>query len=104
MIDSLRRIKEAETKANERIAAAKKESESMLNKAEVAAKDITDKAAESAQNKAAEMMQKACSDAGAEAEKIIRAGVEISSEIKKNAENQVGAAAKIILNRITGEV
>lgn len=104
MLDSLKKIKEAEQKACDRIEAAQKESEAMLAKIEDEANILFRRVAEEARHRAAEMMETARIEAKAAAEKIISEGTRHTDQAKQRCSVHMAAAVKIIVSQTTGEI
>ena len=103
MLDSLRKIKEAEEKAVKRIEQARMDAEKLLAETKEQAEQLVEKTVEEARKEAEVMMEKACSEARSEAEKIIREGSEISTAVKASAEKRIDPAVKVIIGQIIGE-
>jgi V/A-type H+/Na+-transporting ATPase subunit G/H len=103
MIDSLKKIKEAEQRAAERIEATRKDSAATLARAQDDARKLIEKACADASARSSELMATACRTAEAEAEKIIAEGVERSRQVKQSGQARVEAAAQIVVSRIIGD-
>jgi len=103
MIESLTRIKQSETKADERMQMAEKEAVALADQAVTDARALTAKADQAAEEQAGQMMEKACADAKAEAEKIIQAGQADAGRIAAQGQGRLDAAGKLIVAHIIGE-
>ena len=103
MIESLTRIKQSETKAEERMQAAEKEALVLADQAATDARALIAKADQAALDEAGQMMEKACVDARAEAEKIIQAGQTDAERIAVQGQGRLDDAGKLIVAHIIGE-
>ncbi len=103
MIESLTRIKQSETKAEERMQAAEKEALALADQAVTDARALIVKADQAAVDEAGRMMEKACVDARTEAEKIIQAGQADAERIAAQGQGRLDAAGKLIVAHIIGE-
>ena len=103
MIESLTRIKQSETKADERMQMAEKEAVALADQAATDARVLIAKADQAAGEQAGQMMEKACADAKAEAEKIIQAGQAEAERIAAQGQGRLSAAGKLIVAHIIGE-
>ena len=103
MIESLTRIKQSETNAEERMQAAEKEALGLADQAASDARALIAKADQAARDEASQMMEKACADAREEAEKIIQAGRADADRIVAQAQGRLDAAGKLVVAHIIGE-
>jgi ATP synthase H subunit len=103
MIESLTRIKQSETKAEERMQAAEKEALGLADQAATDARALIAQAGQGAVEETGRMMEKACADARTEAEKIIQAGQADALRIAAQGQGRLDAAGKLIVAHIIGE-
>ena len=103
MIESLTRIKQSETKAEESMQAAGKEAVALVDQATSDARTLIAAAEQAAVEKTGQIMEKACADAKAEAEKIIQAGQADAERIAAQGQGKLDSAGKLIVAHIIGE-
>ena len=103
MLDSLKKIKEVEEKAVQRIEEARIKADNLLTGTSDQARQMMEKATEEARKESAQLMEKVCREAQSDAEKIVLQGGKTSTDIKKAAENRIEPATKIIISQIVGE-
>ena len=103
MIESLTRIKQSETQAEERMQAAEKEALALVDQAVTDSRALIVKAEKAAVEETGRMMEKACADARAEAEKIIQAGQADAGRIAAQGQGRLDAAGTLIVAHIIGE-
>ena len=103
MIESLTRIKQSETEAEERMQSAEKEAVSLADQAASDARALIAKAGQAASEQGGQMMDTSCAEARAEAEKIIQAGQADAERITAQARGRLDAAGKLIVAHIIGE-
>ena len=103
MIESLTRIKQSETKAEESMQAAEKEAVALVDQAASDARTLIAAAEQAAVEQTGQIMEKACADARAEAEKIIQAGQADAERIAAQGQGKLDSAGKLIVAHIIGE-